>query len=833
MPSCPVVLAVDISGSTSNSPLYWQRVKVIAEELLAKCPDAVVILWNHAVQFVGLSYLLSTLERDKSLSTGGTSTSTLCESLLSLPAGFRLVLVTDGEVCPFEAKRVHERIVRRSETLTVPWIDVDAYMINARSELDVSVVMPFICGQTYRVTLVRCDDESVRASRMHACDALPIVDGISTVADFEEQSAGLLDRFVADTAFGQDPEMRIGLLAMQQRLLRECARAAAAEVGACGIAIDRDSVAAAAEAWYAGNSSGAGVVAKVQQMLTLFTAAATQESNLSRQRFLQTSVDACAVVSQMPAPDEKEEEKDPEPFEDPVTYNFDVPALTFRRDCPPVFGADADVELIKHTPFRALGNPAFEAALIAAFDNVLGAETLRELHERAACYSSDNDGGDSYGGCRRAQSTMLSPTSRQPLLQHVMALGEGPFVDRMRAALFARLLFGGDTLYGSPGAWTVVVCHVLRRAAVERSHSEAVARGIDALVARVMRDTTAKLSLSGAGLHPTTRAPLGAAVLYCVESMLLPDPARNRMPEMLGAFEAFEHALSVVGVDVSDLRPRVETLRWAGRLIRECRANGGSGAGCPALVKACAAACAPFARTLCIGAGVQLLLDAPQLIEGHAPDADARLALLLCSGFNPANETLGRLGLNKSPPLGGAAAASLLGLGGHYSAKSNDEIREGVPVLVHPLTLRPPLMVPSGRDGEKRTWEEAAEEAGGPVSKQLPIHKLILEYFLDRRRFPAVGDEAAMHDLIGFMSRASKVKKVGADVLAAPVAVLPVNIITETTEVIAEVAEAMGLRRACFGEEACTVERIVADIGGGERREARAKMEALFDFGAV
>jgi hypothetical protein len=175
----------------------------------------------------------------------------------------------------------------------------------------------------------------------------------------------------------------------------------------------------------------------------------------------------------------------------------------------------------------------------------------------------------------------------------------------------------------------------------------------------------------------------------------------------------------------------------------------------------------------------------------------------------------------------------LLRLGGHYSTESNDEIREGVPVLVHPLTLRPPLMVPSGRDGEKRTWEEAAEEAGGPVSKQLPIHKLILEYFLDRRRFPAVGDEEAMHDFIVFMSHTSKVKKAGADVLAAPVAVLPVNVITETTQVIAEVAEAMVLRRDCFGEEACTVERIVADIGGGERREARAKMESLFDFGAV
>ncbi len=408
-----------------------------------------------------------------------------------------------------------------------------------------------------------------------------------------------------------------------------------------------------------------------------------------------------------------------------------------------------------------------------------------------------------------SQSKLISPTSREPLIPYVMALdGQRSCDVGGRNPLLAKLLFGGEKLYGPVGVWTVIVCHILRRPAADRAGSEAVALEISALEERMVRETLVSLSMSGTGLHPTTRAPLGAAMLYCIESMFFDNPERNRMPEMLSAFELFYEALGLVGIDVSGARQRVKTLCWAARLIGECREGSLHK---DALMNACNEVSLPFARVLLFENGDAFVLDTERMGAEATVEEKVRMAWLARAGFNPANETLGKVSFS-----GGGDVD--MKLGSYYSSKENDECTDVTKVTVHPRTLRPILMVPGGEGGALRPWEAASAEAYGPVSKQVPLHKLILQYFQVYKEFPHVPDE-----LIKFVARSTKVKHLVN--MAAPVVVLPVNIFALAESVIAEVAVAFAQRRMDFGDDACLPERVCADIVAGERRVDRALLE--------
>ena len=449
------------------------------------------------------------------------------------------------------------------------------------------------------------------------------------------------------------------------------------------------------------------------------------------------------------------------------------------------------------------------------------------------------------GATLKARSGALtSPMTRAPLVPYVLSLDapeqDHAFSDRMRASLLAKVLFGGDRLDGGAGAWTVVILHILKGAAVERTHTDVsarvVERGIEGLVARVLRSTQARLSLSGAGLHPTTYVPLGAAMLYCIKSMYMDPPERNRMPEMLGAFEAFEAALALVGVDVSPDRPRFETLRWAARLISGC-VREGAGRDSECLRRACVDVCAPYVNTIARD-DVVLLLDSARTDVCADSESALRLQLLADPRFNPASYTIGKLKLPAAPSAGQIRNLLAIGLGagvvGHYSEQEND-VTNDHNVSVHPRTLRPHLMVPvpcgpagGGQQQQQqqqlRLWEEAAEERFGPVCKQIPMNKLILEFFVSRGKFPLPGDDAALFELIAYASRSNKCKRT-THMAASAVPVLPENVVNIARSIVEEVAKAVAERRRIYGDEACTPDRIRADILAGERRPARAAME--------
>lgn len=344
-----------------RSCLYWSWVKKIAESLRDHPEEVKVILWNDRFRTSSIDELLGDIDN---ISNGGTSTVSLCQELMKLREGFRLVLVTDGEVAPRQAVDVH---LMMSSSSVIPWVDVDAYMINTRIELDVSVVMPFIGRRTYRATLVDNDREVVKSAAIS--DASAAISAVTGIADFNAISEDLLARLVADTAFSDDDTARTALLNLQQRLLKY-----ATESSHVQITIDRPSVLAAAEAFY--TCSPLTFVPKIQQMLSLFSRSATTASNLSRQRFTQTTGDSQAVAANMLL---NEADDNTESFECPITYNHDVPALTFRESSCGIFDIfpPSFVDKCKRNPFIALGNKAFSGALIAAFDGVLGTHTLR------------------------------------------------------------------------------------------------------------------------------------------------------------------------------------------------------------------------------------------------------------------------------------------------------------------------------------------------------------------------------------------------------------------------------------------------------------------------
>lgn len=844
------LVCVDISGSTQGCLDYWRRVIEIVRKARSEYGASFpVYLWNDRVRTMDADDFLHDLTRLYAridfMSTGGTSTATLCSTLLRLPTSYsrcKLALVTDGEVPYAEARLVNE-MIRSRGSAAVPWDEVDAHIINDR-DVDISVLMPFLHGHPYRATLVKGSDHVVRETRIR--DTTVFIQGIRTIAEFEASYEELSARIVADTAFSCDPFARLALLELQKRMIDEMERKAAENAENAGntaaeVSIDVDSVLAAGEAWYNANASntlsGPPFLAKIQRMLALFTASTTAASNLSRQRFMQTEADANAVASQMPSSDTPEQqESETTAFEDPIMYDPQVPALVFKDEGPPVLSGlpEAFADQLKRNPFCALGSATFRQALLDKFDCVLGGETLRSMH-------------------RLNPYDLVSPMTRATILPHVMSLAyedemeeqeQQDFATRMRASLLAKVLFGGDRLYGSSGAWTVVVCHIVKEVACGRTHTEvsarAVERGLDCLVARVIRTSKAKLSLSGAGQHPTTPVPLGAAMLYCVKSVYMTPPQRNRMPEMLGAFEAFEAALALVGVDVSVDRPRIETLRWAARLIKDCVAEGGSSSESESLRRACVDVCAPYVQTIECGSGsgtgerILILLDAEKtgtyeasqtigLIE--TMEMLTRFRLLATKGFSPAQHTIGKLDLNfnTNPGNSNNRGIRLLNLGEHYSEAENDTSKETTKVRVHPRTLRPYLMVPGGPDGALRPWTEAAEECAGPLRKQIPLHKLIVEYFVSHGAFPTPGDEAALTEFLAYASRASKCKRILG--MAAPVPVLPANILRLARTVVEEVNEAMAERRMIYGDAACTPDRIRADILQGERTKDRVLLE--------
>jgi len=230
------ILAVDCSGSTSNRPGYFLRLREIWQSLVLETKQNLgILLWNHKCPYV--PNLRHAKQTEAFLTTtqfkiylkaragkGGTCTVSLAKHIKHLDFHGSLILVTDGLVA-------HHTVEQTDAVLSAwPFSSVLVHLIGTPRECNLSVPGPFLRASPGRVEFFNVETQAQTVEfEIHAetIALLEDLDRIETVDAYKAVQRRLEDAVRMRTvgASAAPRQLRERLLALQTRLLRQYERA--------------------------------------------------------------------------------------------------------------------------------------------------------------------------------------------------------------------------------------------------------------------------------------------------------------------------------------------------------------------------------------------------------------------------------------------------------------------------------------------------------------------------------------------------------------------------------------------------------------------------------
>lgn len=210
----PTVYAIDVSGSTSGSYFYHDKVQKIVDEMYKE--GDIIILWESSSTIASKAEL----DRLNSERRGYGGTSPHCIFDLTDDIGFKsfgtFVLITDGEVDYYSIKYCDDTI--RQKEITFKY--VYAYIINSSPNMSVTCPFTRYCPNKV-VAMTNKDNEKIYSDVTD--EDLLTINEIQNIKSEEEFNNiyDKLEKCLTARCIGSegDEEIRIELLKLQKRII--------------------------------------------------------------------------------------------------------------------------------------------------------------------------------------------------------------------------------------------------------------------------------------------------------------------------------------------------------------------------------------------------------------------------------------------------------------------------------------------------------------------------------------------------------------------------------------------------------------------------------------
>jgi len=211
-----ILVAYDYSGSTGGSRFYHTTVQTV----LSNISDYKVVLWDHSIK----ESTPAELKRinDSLRGNGGTSPIQVAQYCYTKHITGQLILITDGQIPDYEVKNLDAYLAQHPLSLT----NLDCYIISSDSysKLDATVIAPFLARFPHKVTLFKEDEGPLVLASNNASyeEFIEQLRSINTIEEFiskyEELFSGVISKMLGKT---EDATIRDEILQIQKRLLQQ------------------------------------------------------------------------------------------------------------------------------------------------------------------------------------------------------------------------------------------------------------------------------------------------------------------------------------------------------------------------------------------------------------------------------------------------------------------------------------------------------------------------------------------------------------------------------------------------------------------------------------
>lgn len=567
-----VVVAVDGSGSTYNSPGYW---KVVNRELSGLTDeDTHFLVWGTDVRPLDRAGMKLYADAGDGRE-GGTYPSKLVETL---GRGFRgeLVLFTDGDVSRQEVLACERRLTDYGISFKRVRVFVTS---NSSSSLDLSVVCPFIRKTQFRLEYQgpgMLEPEIVEGRSVGALD----LDRVHTVAQFEAEFPEMRAHILANNLGKNNLQLKQDILAMRTRVIRSMAELEPDRqldgVTQCVGFLESGEFESAKSAivrvvnTYRFNTEGSGL-SRINSMMDVLLRSCTSEGNYDMSIMARTA--PTAPQPEVPYVPEQQTFG----HECPILMSPDVPVVLVAKPDVPLFDAldKGQIDLIASNPLNVLRFPDLVARIKDHLDGISGMRFAAQ-YQHTTPHTTPNTTPDSSprsspGNSPRTSlaSHTTSPFTRRPLIHGGLYLANSDEGVLATNWTLAQLTTGGKLL-GCPALWGVVVWYLLA-SDKQRWGDACVDVANDHLKHRAFANRC-KLGMSGMQNAVLVDCPLAVSLWYVVNSgdWFDSDSSLDRLRELWPVAGALTSALDVLGLayDAEYITTRVAVYRAFHALMR-------------------------------------------------------------------------------------------------------------------------------------------------------------------------------------------------------------------------------------------------------------------------
>ncbi len=527
---------IDMSGSTNAQVAYWGTVAAIVEKTGA---SAQYFLFNVEAHPVALDQVRAIAAARAG--QDGTLTSSIAKHCRPDDA---IWIITDGEVAPDEVAKCDALLDGMAFTRVI------VTFVQTAGTMNLSVSAPFTRNTPSCEIFV--NGELLHRGRTDQTIDLAAYAAMTPDA-FLAAAEALRQQVLLQNMGRTNLTLRNTLLDLQEKLLATLAREASRGTEDAfvalravlprsfdeGLAGMRAIIARAAD-----GGIGARIGAVFQELLRACDTKDFSFAALAPSRLTRAAVVHAPAAEELPLP----EESFGGAFDCPVTLDAAIPVCLVAAGAPVLEGVDKKlVESLMNNPLLLLHYPLLVAHVRKRIDHLLGLDTIKALHARAAA----------------AGDRVLSPLTRAPVAALLTFGREREHIKTTNHALAS--LFFGQKLVGLPELWLAVVYFIVQDYVPYLAEQPAfMAAFKDHLVHR-MRTRHTNLTLSGQPIEPLIKAPIDVAVWYCAVSPYLWETLAERDKDCnrLRAFgPAAPHLLRLVEEVLGYAYNKEATLHW-------------------------------------------------------------------------------------------------------------------------------------------------------------------------------------------------------------------------------------------------------------------------------
>lgn len=405
------VVAIDVSGSTSGSKAYWNKVKDIVESCSV---DTKFIEWDTSASVVSRDALLDRAERTR----GGGATSPSC-FIRCLPTKVgKLVLVTDGQVDERNVQACEEHIASLNKTFD----KVDIHMINTGGPINLSVPAPFIRSSEFNIFV---DDEKTAAGN----SSVPLNLDEWTLEKYLADGQTLRAIVVAQTVGLSNHTLAKELAVLKKRLLSEYQNSKSFEysgpVGSLVAALqkgDYNGAKTLALQLARGDLDSNDVAVRIEQDFASMFSACTEKKNFGISLLRSHRANRASNVQNV-VPEQTDSLDGSSSFQCPIFLDDDVPCILLGVPVQPIL-ADADkdsLDAVINCPLIFLRHQNLVDRLVSVIDHAVGVKSLQNgLFEASPITRRPLSGaltlGDAEDHCKAFNSSLARVMTGSKLL---------------------------------------------------------------------------------------------------------------------------------------------------------------------------------------------------------------------------------------------------------------------------------------------------------------------------------------------------------------------------------------------------------------------------------